>query len=275
MKRTLCFALLLAATTALAGEFWLEPARFWVPPGAAVHVRRLSGENFTGTAWAGRSNRLTGFWHLPPGQPPNNLLATVTTADTLRTTLTLSEPGTHVVALTTDNARLTLPASEFTAYLRTYQLNYVLGLREQRGQTEQPGREAYRRCAKTLVQAGTFSAADTARNWARPVGLPLELVPEQNPYGLRPGASLTVRILADGRPVAGQLVQIWQRASCSPALINKLRSNQNGRLLLHLPCPGEYLLSAVRMEPAPADTGADWQSTWSTLTFGIADKKRL
>ncbi|MEJ7658181.1 MAG: hypothetical protein WKG07_00410 [Hymenobacter sp.] len=30
------------------------------------------------------------------------------------------------------------------------------------------------------------------------LGLPLELVPEQNPYRLRPGAALTVRVLRQG-----------------------------------------------------------------------------
>ena len=259
----------------LAGEFWLEPARFWVTTGTAVHLRRLAGENFAGSPWSGGSRRLAGFWHYAPGQSPVSLFVPVSASDTIQSTVTLRQSGTHLLALVTNYAPATLPATDFTRYLRAYQLDYVLALREQRGQSEQPGREAYRRCAKTLVQAGPYSTADTARAWARAVGLPLELVPEQNPYGLRPGASLTVLVLADGKPVAGQLVQVWQRGHPTRASPVKLHSNQNGRLLLPLFSPGEYLLSAVRLESTPAGTEPDWHSTWSTLTFGIADKKRL
>ncbi len=100
------------------------------------------------------------------------------------------------------------------------------------------------------------------------MGLPLELVPEQNPYALRPGASLTVRVLADGRAQAGQLVQVWQRRPGQPLRVFKLRSNQNGRVLFRISEPGQYLVSTVRMVPA-ALPEADWQSTWSTLTFGF------
>ena len=276
MKRPLpLLLLLLAATAGLAHEFWLEPARFWVAPGATVHLRRFSGENFEGEAWTGRSARLTSFRHYAPGQPLTDLLPAATAADTIHSTVTLRQPGTHLVALATNNALLTLPAEKFTAYLREEGLDYVLAQRQQRGQTDAPGREAYRRCAKTLVQAGPYAATDTARAWARPVGLPLELVPEQNPYGLRPGAAFTVRVLRDGQPAAGQLVLLWRRGARPLALLSKLRSNQNGRVLLHLPAPGEYLVSTVHMQPAAAPADADWQSTWSTLTFGLADRNRL
>ncbi|MFD2785201.1 DUF4198 domain-containing protein [Hymenobacter rubripertinctus] len=275
MKRVLPLLLLLLATTALAREFWLAPAQFWVVPGAAVYLRRLVGDNFAGTPWPGRSARLTAFRHYAPGQPPADLLtAAGPVADTIRSTVTLGQPGTHLVALQTDYALVTLPADQFTAYLHEQGFGYALAQRAQRGQTAAPGREAYRRCATTLVQAGAYAATDTARAWGRPAGLALELVPEQNPYGLRPGAALTVRVLAAGQPVAGLLVRLWQRGARGPVLLGKLHSNQNGRVLLHLPTAGSYLISCVEMASAPAASAAHWHSTWSTLTFGIADKER-
>ncbi|MBT2557189.1 DUF4198 domain-containing protein [Hymenobacter sp. ISL-91] len=268
--------LLLAATTAtLAHEFWLEPTRFVVAPGTSVHLRRLTGENFTGEAWAGRYGRLELLRHYAPAMPPADLRpAAAAPDDSIQSTVTFTEPGTHLVALSTNNATITLEADKFTAYLREEGLDNVLALREQRGQTAAPGREAYRRCAKTLVQAGPPSPTDTARAWARPVGLPLELVPEQNPYTLGPEGALTVRVLRAGQPVPGQLVLLWRRGAQPRALLQKLRSNQNGRVLLHLSGPGQYLVSTVRMESALAATGADWQSTWSTLTFGLPGKTR-
>ncbi|GAB2793242.1 hypothetical protein HNQ93_003722 [Hymenobacter luteus] len=268
-------AISLLAGTALAREFWLEPARFFVPPGTAVHLRRLVGQNFRGETWAGKSSRVTHLVHLAPGAAPANLLPLATATDTLATTLTLRQPGTHLVALATTEAFTTLPAPDFTAYLQAEQLDYVLALRQQRGQQTQPGREAYRRCAKTLIQVGTPTPTDTARAWSRAVGLPLELVPEQNPATLPVGGSLTVRVLSNGRPVAGQPVRLWQRPATARALVSTLRSNQNGRVLFRISGPGEYLVSSVRMVAAPAGQAADWLSTWTTLTFSVAPQKRL
>ncbi|UOQ77947.1 hypothetical protein MUN84_04735 [Hymenobacter sp. 5516J-16] len=64
----------LFAATALANEFWLEPAQFFVLPGATVHVRRFTGPDFRGKAWAGRRNRVIQLLHYAPGADPANLL---------------------------------------------------------------------------------------------------------------------------------------------------------------------------------------------------------
>lgn len=275
MQKFLLAGLLLITTTGLAREFWLEPARFWVAPGTAVHVRRIVGGNFRGAAWAGKSDRVTLFTHYAPGVAVRSLLAAAPAlSDTLQSTVQLLQPGTHLLALATNNASATLDGPSFTAYLREERLDYALAQREQRHESDKPGRELYRRCAKTLVQVGASTRSDTARAWARPVGLPLELVPEQNPYRLLPGAALTVQVLLAGRPLAGQPVLLWRRGAQPSTVVSKLYSNQNGRVLFRLSEPGEYLVSTVRIEPAPMAANADWQSTWSTLTFGLAGPKR-
>lgn len=273
-RYVLLFLLSASAVSALAGQFWLQPARFWVQPGQRVHIRRLTGEGMPGTSWAGTSRRVSGFWHCAPGQPVADLLTSATAADTLQTTLQLAQPGTHLIALTTDNAFVTFSAPDFAAYLKQEGLEYVAARRSLTGDTVQPVQEAYRRCAKTLVQAGPAVPRDTARAWGRVLGLPLELVPEQNPYTLLPGAAFTVRVLRAGLPVPGQQVVLWQRSNGLPVVVSKLRSNQNGRILFRLSGAGEYLAGTVRMEPALKGIPANWQSTWSTLSFGLADKKR-
>lgn len=271
---TIYAAISLLAGTAVAREFWLEPARFFLEPGAAVHLRRLSGEAFAGRPWSGTSKRLVRFQHNAPGQPPADLLPLVAATDTLATTLTFRQPGTHLISLLTNEALLTLPPAEFQTYLREQGMEQALALREQRKENMLPGREAYRRCAKTLLQVGRTGSSDSTRTWARPVGLPLELVPEQNPYTLPLNGALTLRLLADGRPLAGQLVTLWRRGATPQPLVSKLRSNQNGRVLFRIIAPGEYLVGAVQMVAAPPGQAADWRSTWTTLTFAVGSQKR-
>lgn len=262
-------ALLLATAsfTAAAHEFWLLPPQFFAAPGTTLNLKLFVGENFVGERWSGKSSRVTRFVHYaPPGT--QDLHATATAADTLHPTITLAQPGTHMATLATNNATVTLEAEKFNTYLKEEGLDYILLQRQQRNTLNKPGREAYSRCAKTLIQVGPYTSADTSRAWSRHAGLALDLVPEQNPYALRPGGSLTVRVLAEGKPQPNQLVQVWQRSPNQPAKITKLYSNQNGRVLFRLNSPGQYMVSAVRMVPASLPD-ADWQSTWSSLTFGF------
>ena len=48
------------------------------------------------------------------------------------------------------------------------------------------------------------------------------------------------------------------------------RTNADGRVLVPLDRPGEWLVKAVHIIETPADdTVADWESFWASLTFAI------
>ncbi|OUJ73990.1 DUF4198 domain-containing protein [Hymenobacter crusticola] len=271
MRASLKFSWLLlfcGIAAARAQEFWLAP-RFFLPLHGRILVPMLAGNNFTGVRWRGKNSRLTRYVHYAPSDS-TNLLPLVTQHDTSLATVTLAQPGTHQLALATNNAFLTFAADSFNAYLRAERLDNILLIRKQREQLAQPAREAYRRCAKALVQVGTGSSPGSTFN--RVAGLPLELIPEQDPYGLRVGASLTVRLLADGQPVAGALLKVWCRDVKKNVEKIEIRTNQNGRALFRLSTPGTYLISTMRMTPSANPQVADWQSTWSSLTFGFASR---
>jgi len=287
MRINLLFAFACITTATLAHEFWLQPASFWVVAGAATPLRLVVGENFTGKAWPRPTRRVRRFVRYGPSSAADSTdLRPALLADSLTPFLTCTAPGTHLLVLTSRLAYLELPAAEFTTYLREESLGYALRQRQEAGEaTTKPGREAYQRCAKSLVLATSgprlpSAAADTA--FRRVLGLPLELVPEQNPYRLRPSAALTVRVLRYGQPVPGAQVQVWQvstpdsKPTAGSAVTHFATfSNAQGRVLLRLSGAGPYLLATVRMENAPpalalSGTTArpDWLSTWASLTFG-------
>ncbi|GAA4035767.1 DUF4198 domain-containing protein [Hymenobacter glaciei] len=273
----------LLVTTALAHEVWLEAPRFRLQPGEVVHVRAFVGANFAGAPWtskAAKVQRLRRFGPAP-ADTANLTPKNFTDTDTFRTGFTFAQPGTHVVVLQSTSSFIELPADQFTAYLREEGLDYALKLRQENEETAKPGREVYSRCAKTLLQVGDPALAPLATDSAcrHNYGLPLELVPEQNPYRLAADKALTVRVLRGGKPAFGAAVQVWQRQPGGlPTTHYTTRANQSGRILLRLSGPGPYLLATVDMRPAPARlrTRADWQSTWASLTFaGPAAAVRL
>lgn len=285
MRRLLAFLLL--PTAVLARELWLQPASFRVAVGAVVPLRLVLGEGFVGKPWLRPTQRVRRFVRYGPGAAADSTdLRPALLADSLAPALRCPAPGTHLLALTTRLAFTELPAADFTAYLREQGLGYALRQRQEAGEaTTKPGREAYHRFAKALVLATSgprLPGATADTTFRRVLGLPLELVPEQNPYRLRPGAALTVRVLRHGAAVPGALVQVWQfsapdsKPTAAPAVTHfATYSNAQGRVLLRLSGAGPYLLATVRMENAPralALTGTtarpDWLSTWATLTFG-------
>jgi len=275
--------MLLLTTAALAHEFWLQPAGFRVAVGAVVPLKLLVGEGFKGETWPRPTRRVRRFVRFGPTSAADSTdLRPALLADSVAPALRCPTAGTQLVVLTSAPSFIGLPADKFTAYLREEGLDNALRHRQQQGETNtKPGREAYRRCAKTLVLAtasarAPASPADTT--YRRVLSLPLELVPEQNPFRLRAGASLTVRVLRGGQPVPGALVQVWEaqpmpkRTSSAPVAPTHFstRANNNGRVLLRLSGNGPYLVAANYIEPAPTPLAsrADWLSTWATLTFG-------
>jgi hypothetical protein len=269
LKALLLVPLLAASFITLAREFWLLPPRFLVSIGSQHNLHVFVGDNFIGKRWTGNSARVRQLIQYTATDSVN-LTTTATRLDTLQTTISFQQSGLHLLALTTTDAFAELTADSFTAYLQEAGLENALALRRQRHETNKPGRELYRRCAKTLLLAGSLVPHDST--FARATGQALELIPEQNPYALKSGAALTVRVLHEGKPLPGTIVQVWLRSAPNQTITRrtKLYTNQSGRVLFHLSAPGNYMVSAVNIVPIKDHKIADWQSTWTTLTFGFA-----
>lgn len=112
------------------------------------------------------------------------------------------------------------------------------------------------------IEHGTRAATPQALQVLRaPVGLPLELVIEGD-APLRVGAPARFRLLAEGRPVAGQPVQLLGEHG---AVGLWSRTDAEGRLGWRLPFGGTWLLRTTLLE---AD-GDAWRSRFATLAFDL------
>ena len=170
-------------------------------------------------------------------------------------------PGLHVIGYYSHPSRVELAPEKFDAYLAEEGLDSVIAARAGRAESGAKVRELYLRCAKSLVSVGPPS--DTQRD--RALGFPLELVAEGNPYAMRAGRPLPVRLTFQGEPLPGALVVAIN--SLNPQQKQHARSDADGRVRLSLPPGGMWLIKAVHMVAAPAGSDADWTSYWASLTF--------
>jgi hypothetical protein len=176
---------------------------------------------------------------------------------------TIERAGVATIVYQSHRRSLVLEADKFEAYLEDHGLVAARTARRERKESHLPGREVYSRCAKTLVCA----ADPAAGGHDRVAGMPVEIVPIDNPYALPAGGKLRARVLVNGKAQAGLRVELFQQGSAAGPV--QRQSDASGIVEFEVKPGQAYLLGAVHMIPAPPDAGADWESFWASLTFEV------
>ena len=257
-------AILVAAVVALAGapllahDMWMEPSTFSPAAGDIVSVRLRVGQDLLGDPIPRDPALVNQFvFEDASGRKPLVGRDGADPAGFLR----VSAPGVVVIGYRSNPSQVELTAEKFNQYLKEEGLEAVAALRARRNETGAKARELFSRCAKSLVLSGLPSDAPADRT----LGFPLELVAERNPYAIRAGQDLPVRLTYQNRPLAGTLVVAMNRLNPSEKLT--ARTDADGRVRFQLRRSGMWLIKAVHMLPAPAGAAADWESYWASLTF--------
>jgi len=258
VQKTVFFAsciAFLAAATALAHDFWIEPSTFRPVVGRNMTASLRVGQDFLGDA-VPRSAQLMDTFVVrdAAGERTISGFQNQDPAGILR----IDQPGLAIIGYRSKPYPLELAADKFEEFLRTEGLERISALRARRGESQRPDRERFFRYAKAIVLAGTTSTL----KFDEPLHYRYELIPETNPMASSP---LRVRVIFEGKPLANALVSAIHRDD--PAARVSARSDANGHVTLPLPKNGVWLVKSVQMISAPADSNADWESLWASLTF--------
>jgi hypothetical protein len=261
----LSLACLAAAGPVLAHDFWLQPRRFHMPAPGPAPTAILLGHGESRETWPIDTGRVVLMQTVGAAGVVDQRAAVRPGPTDIA--LTLSRPGTHVLAYEGRPTDSTLPGVRFTDYLKEEGLTLPLRARERSKTSNQPGRELYSRRAKALVRVAGPGAEQPQPQVTRPLGMTLEIVPERDPYTLRAGERLPVRVLYKGRPLPGALVKLTDLDADEKPLAMQ-RTNAAGRAVFTPPRRGALLLNVVWSEPASDVRQADYITVFSSLTFG-------
>jgi uncharacterized GH25 family protein len=259
-----CALALLVASGVQAHDFWIDPSSFRPAPGQRVLVRLRVGQKFKGDPVPRDPSLLRRFSVLSNGAAGGETPVPGVAGAEPAGFATVSAPGLNLIVYASGPSPVELDAAKFNAYLTDEGLESVKAQRIKKGQTAAPAKEVFSRYAKSFLAVGGTGGP----GYDRVLGLTLELVPEKDPTALSPlpqGTELPVRLLYLGKPLAGVLVAAFTRDQ--PDARVTARTDVAGRVRLRLDHPGVWLVKAVHMIPAPAETGADWESFWASLTF--------
>jgi len=253
-------AIALSRAPLFAHDLWIEPTTFSPEPGQIVGVRLRVGQDLLGDPLP-RDPALVNQFVVEDaaGRKPVYGRDGADPAGFLRVAM----PGLLVIGYHSNPSAMELAADKFNQYLKEEGLDAVAALRARRNEIGASAHELFSRCAKSLVLSGSPSEAQGDRL----LGFTLELVAERNPYALRAGEDLPVRLTYENRPLAGALVVAMNRLNPSEKL--SARTDNDGRVRFQLRPGGMWLVKAVHMVPAPAGANAQWASFWASLTFEL------
>lgn len=260
-------ALLLVAATASAHDFWIEPSNHRPVVGEKIDVDLRVGEHGVGEPVARNPARIARFAVFDALGAETAVLGVDNRAPA--GAWRAKDAGLFVLGYESRPTAIELEAAKFESYLAEEGLEHVSALRRGRGESLKPGREIYSRSVKSLVLVSdpASQTPPSTAGFDRRAGLPLEIVLEICPLAAKTGDELKLRVWFRGEPLAGALVGYLPRATTATEV--RTRTDKDGRVAFKIGAEGAQLVRVCWMVPAPKDSGADWESTWSSLTFDV------
>ncbi len=248
----------------LAHDMWIEPRTFRSEVDAVVGVQLRIGDRPAEAKTVVRDpQRIVRFVAVAAqGEEPIIGRTGRAPAGFLRP----RQAGLRVLGYHSSPSFIELEAKKFESYLAEEGLEKISALRAQRGEQDKSGRESYARCLKALLAVGPTTEQDRDHV----LGFPLELIADANPYQHTAGTPLPIRLLFEGQPLEGALVEA--KALNGTEAVLTARTDANGHASFRFPSSGAWMLSAVHMvEVKHKNTQADWESFWASLSFALPE----
>lgn len=177
---------------------------------------------------------------------------------------TVDFEGGGLIHLERNYARISLATDKFMDYLKE---DHIAGIADKVDKTKKEQKERYTRYIKSLVQSGTSYQDSIYRTV---IGQDLEIILLQNPYQLKPGATLKARIIFNGKPLANKTLTARNRTGNKASIAVLATTNQNGECAFKLQREGEWFIHVTHMIECPDKADSDWESFWATYSFEIS-----
>jgi uncharacterized GH25 family protein len=261
------------ASPVAAHDFWVQPSEYWIDPEARTSMTLQVGHGPFRQRSPIPARRITRFQAIVPNGAAVDLREQLRLGSAAEDGgFQLGNPGEYILVLQTDDrAQTHLPSIRFNDYLKVEGLTPALEQRARLHRMDADGLERYSRCAKSIVQVGPPGAGQA--EVSKPVGLPLEIVPEANPYAVPQPGALPVRILYEGRPLAGALVKLTNLDDDATPFETHL-TDRDGRASFAMPNSGAWLLNVIWTKALPQTEETDFETIFSSLSFGFPAGRR-
>jgi uncharacterized GH25 family protein len=259
----LCVASLMPVS---AHDLYIMPENFHVKPGQDLTVELHNGDAFPDSEGPPAAERLENTRMIGRGGRVElkdfyeHNKAAVTRASIGDAT------GSVILTASLSAKSRDYDAKKFEAYLEEEGLAMVSKYRQAHSEQDKPVKELYSKYAKALIVNGKSSDLST-----QAVGLKIEIVPTVDPATLKPGASMPVQILFEGKPASGLTVETtWTTGGPGKASVVG-HTDSNGRVSIPLQS-GKCRITTGYSQRYRDQAVANWETFFATLTFEVSSR---
>lgn len=251
----------LLGAPAFAHDTWLIPDKFNVPPKSTITLDLTSGMAFPKLDVGPKAERVESAKCRLAGKT-FDITNKLAGPNSLQFKADLADAGVVTFWVKLPPRSLELKPEQVKEYLD--EVDAPDALRKEWAEMKAPRwRESYTKHPKTFARVGTPGPSD--RSWAEPVGMFLEIVPEQDPTTLKAGDDFSVRLLKDGQPFAGFSLNA---VGAGETKGDTRKTDAAGRVSFRLTKEGRWLFRGTDIRKSnQAET--DWESDFATLTLEV------
>lgn len=260
-----CVVVVILATAVHAHDLFLKLDTYFLEPNSKAVVKVLNGTFTTSDGLVA----LTRFRNMSVvatslSGPVNEMLSFRAEEKTTIMEVRTGEPGTYLVGLSTHPREITLNAAQFNEYLEHYGLPDTLAARQRESELDKDARERYSKHVRAIFQVGDKLTDD----FKRPLNYPVEIIPQENPYSLRAGQTISLLCTFEGQPLSNQFVMAgWESAAGKLTKITA-RSDENGIVRFKLLGAGKWYVKFIHLTRL-TNPKLDYESRWASTTFQI------
>lgn len=258
-------AIVIIAVAVHAHDLFLKLDSYFLTPDSKATVSVMNG-TFQESDAAVARDRIVNLSLLGPGLSASSSDSVVWRAEEKKSVMEFrtGAPGTYVIGISTKTRENTRTGAEFNKFLEEDGMPDVLAARKKNNELDKGATQRYSKYVRAVFQVGDALSDD----YKRSLNHPIELIPQKNPYSLKPGDTIPVLCLLNGRPLSNQFVTAgWEPKDGKLNLVSA-RTDEKGIADFKLAAPGKWFVKTINMEKV-TEPGLDYESKWATLTFEI------
>jgi uncharacterized GH25 family protein len=267
MKRRFSIAVLgcvVVVLTATAHDLFIKLDTYFLKPNSTSALRLMNGTFVKSEGIVRRERMRDATIISPAGAIHPDSADWRDDGETTVLNLKTGEPGTYVVGISTKPNMIDLKAKDFNSYLAEDGIPDVLALRTKNGEMGKDVRERYSKHVRAIIQVGEKRSDE----FKTAMGYPVEIIPQQNPYSVKVGSTISVLCTMDGKPLKNQLVLAGYESNGRLSREDSIRTNKDGIAKFQIRSRGRWYIKMIHME-ALTEPDVQYESKWATLTFEI------
>lgn len=273
MKQKLILSLvaLVSLIVLSSHDLYIKLKSFHLNPGTETAIYLYNGTFEKSEAIVAR-NRMSDVSLINPGEKAIHPDTALWFEENNQTGLKIKtgKEGTGLLGVSTLPKVGDFTAKSFADNMKHEGLLHILEARKKSGEDTKPAKKKYAKHVKTIFQVGNKQSED----FKTVLGYPIELVPMNNPYSLKSGDALSMQLLIEGKPAAGEMVYAGyaghqgKSKNGLPHDAFQVKTNTKGIITIKLSKAGHWYFRTVHLTKSN-DRDADYISNTASITFEI------